>query len=471
LIKIKSFKSRPDLTGRSAVIDGKRKPNGRIPVMIDGEEEGLLLNDDLIETFHQCPNEKHSSGSGKLPVIWPHVKGVATPTVEWIHDEMFDSDFVDVVSSIGKGRDRSKPLQHTLESYFGSSLQAAATYFGSIRRLEDIMKWSELTSVKCSGTTEEGVDWKVTVFFNKSSNQRVNDWSIFLLNNPKWKVEMQHEVEKQTVPIICGPMIVVHQHPFSQLTPFTPENTVGVRGVYYNSDDEKEGVTTNSIQKQLYSMKYHPKNFETRLPLSARIKNSKTIDHRLKQLDGILSTCPKALRCHNCIIFEVNHRKNEITIQKLSVHLNSSTKTASAYHTERQAANIFLDKIAMCCQEQEVHFKDFFKTMLLYGILEVVNYGSKDCSCHCYHPSSTHHRHSHTKSNLYEKTADRHIPKAHPAKLSHPHLYEKFKDEPGEYIHPDIYRVIALRFCEKYGYGPEILKKIFHRDQISQVEL
>jgi hypothetical protein len=277
---------------------------------------------------------------------------------------------------------------------------------------------------------------------------------------------MQDEVEEQTLPIICGPIAVRHQHQLSQLTPFPSGNTaqerIQLRGLYYDSGEE--GITTNSIKKQLYSRRYHPENFKKGLPLPDQIKNSKKIDHRLKKIDGKLNKCAKNQKCHACIIFEVNHRQNEIRIQKLSVHLNSSTKTASAHHTSMQAVNTLLDQIAMCCQEQEVNPADFYKTMMLYGIIKTVDQGSKNCCCHCFHPSSTHHRHNHndTKSNLYKKTADRHIPKSHPAKLTHPHFYEKFKDQPGEYIHPDIYRVIALRFSEKYDYGSEM----FHRERM-----
>lgn len=87
LIKIKNLKSRPELNGRSGVIDGKTQDNGRFPIMCDGEKV-LSLKPDCIEVFYQCPNEKHNTKNGALPIIWPHTKKVPIPTIEWLHDDI-----------------------------------------------------------------------------------------------------------------------------------------------------------------------------------------------------------------------------------------------------------------------------------------------------------------------------------------------------------------------------------------------
>merc|ERR1712071_579033 len=64
--------------------------------MCDGEKL-LAIKEECIEVFNQCPTEDHKFEDGILSVIWPHVKGVATPTVEWLHDETLKTDSVNLL--------------------------------------------------------------------------------------------------------------------------------------------------------------------------------------------------------------------------------------------------------------------------------------------------------------------------------------------------------------------------------------
>ena len=142
LIKIKNIQSRPELNGKSGVVDGKQKDNGRYPIMCDGEKV-FSLKDDCMEVFHQCPTEKRPFENGMLSVIWPHVKGVATPTVEWLHDDNFGTNF----NLLGENWDK---MSSSGKEFVG--------------RLKRMMNWTDLHCINYDS---------VSVFFNGCSNQRV----------------------------------------------------------------------------------------------------------------------------------------------------------------------------------------------------------------------------------------------------------------------------------------------------------
>jgi len=273
LIKIKNLQSRPELNGRSGVIDGKRKDNERFPVMCDGEKV-ISLKEECIEIIQQCPNEEHVFENGMLPIIWPHVKHVPTPTIEWLFDETLKTDKINV---------------------FDKNLGKSLAWKQFQDRLQKRMNWTDLQCLSLEMTNDAKAvkgNTKMLMFHEKTSKQRVNDW----LEIGKWS-----GARKQWT--MRGPIIFMAQ--------------------FSKAQNER---SSNAIKRKLYSTRYHPDDY--RVGLKTERINYRS--HKLKGIFSETSICPKSLRCIHCIKFQVQHKTDERELKKVAEQLNVSKREASS---------------------------------------------------------------------------------------------------------------------------------------------
>lgn len=322
LIKIKNIKSRPELNGRSGVVDGKRRDNGRFPIMCDGEKV-LCLKYDCIEVVHQCPNEEHVFENGMLPIIWPHVKGVPTPTIEWLFDDFYlRTDEIDVFD---------QKCDETL----------AWKKFG--HRLQQRMNWANLQCLGFEMTNDAKTvkgKTKMLMFYERTSKQRVNDWLDYLLPISTWR-----NARKQLT--MRGPIVFMCQ--------------------FSKAQNER---SSNSMKQRLYGTRYHPDDYlhfseETYIDYTQERTNNERINYRYHKLNGIFtknSICPKHLRCIYCIKFEVQHKTYEREVKKVAKQLDLSKREAASNVHNSSGVGSHLQRL---CEDQGVEVEDFWSTAIM----------------------------------------------------------------------------------------------------------
>jgi len=321
LIKIKNLQSRPELNGRSGVIDGKRKDNERFPVMCDGEKV-ISLKEECIEIIQQCPNEEHVFENGMLPIIWPHVKHVPTPTIEWLFDETLKTDKINV---------------------FDKNLGKSLAWKQFQDRLQKRMNWTDLQCLSLEMTNDAKAvkgNTKMLMFHEKTSKQRVNDWLDYLLPVSMWR-----DARKQLT--MRGPMVFMCQ--------------------FSKAQNER---SSNSIKLKLYSTRYHPDDYlhfseETYTDYEQERTNNERINYRSHKLNGIFSEtsiCPKSLRCIHCIKFQVQHKTYERELKKVAEQLNLSKREASSNLHNKSGVGNNLERI---CKVHGVEVEDFWSTAIM----------------------------------------------------------------------------------------------------------
>ena len=281
LVKIKNIKSRPELNGQYGVITGEELENGRLPIMNPEQSHDITLKKECLDIIFQCPTKQEYPESGML--IWPKVKKVNTPTIQWLYDETLKSCFINVFeNSI-----RDKILNPwDVPMYEFDWLEKKLKKFND--RLRELLNWKD-PSMQCGVVNDgQGISNQFCVFYDKASKMAVNEW--IKCRHADIAVQWENEVR--------GPFIYVqHLHePYNQRG---TDNTNYHKGIFYNC------------------MYYDVSNDHTRKSIKNHLK---VADRARKAVTELAKTnvCPPSKRCNHCRRYQSLYLQNEKTINKIS---------------------------------------------------------------------------------------------------------------------------------------------------------
>lgn len=169
IVKFKNLVGKPEYNGRCGVIT-KQLPNGRFGVIVDASKIDLSFNEKNLQILSFCPNEQRLNTEGVL--IWPHVKGVNTPSMQWMDDSSLTKAFENPFDETGafKGSERD----------FYTSCWADEDRERVMKKYEDILieklGWNSPQMWMMTITSKGKIENKVCVYYDEDSEAPVNDW-------------------------------------------------------------------------------------------------------------------------------------------------------------------------------------------------------------------------------------------------------------------------------------------------------
>jgi len=169
IVKFKNLVGKPEFNGRCGVVI-KQLPNGRFNILNDASEVDLSFNEKNLQIISTCPNEHRLNTEGVL--IWPHVKGVNTPSMQWMDDssltKAFENPFVETGAFKGCNQD----------IYTGC--WADEDRERVMKKYEDILLeklgWNSPQMWMMTITSKGKIENKVCIYYDEDSEAPVNDW-------------------------------------------------------------------------------------------------------------------------------------------------------------------------------------------------------------------------------------------------------------------------------------------------------
>lgn len=152
VVKLFGLLNKPELNGRSGVIL-KKLDDDRFRITI-GEENDLALKESNLKLVEQCPYKNRLNITGIL--IWPHIKGVCEPSMQWMDDDKLTRSFVNLFDNVCKSQQSFKVQEG---SY--------------VKRLKKLLKWK--TPMIWLHTNGSADDNKLCVYWDADSKAPLND--------------------------------------------------------------------------------------------------------------------------------------------------------------------------------------------------------------------------------------------------------------------------------------------------------
>jgi len=268
IVKFKNLVGKPDFNGRCGVVK-KQLPNGRFNILNDASEIDLSFNEKNLQIISTCPNEQRLNTEGVL--IWPHVKGVNTPSMQWMNDPKLTKEFKNPYETDAIGRPAG--------AFKGCGIDIFTGMFDDedrekvMKKYEDILieklGWNTPQMWRHQITSKGILQNKIVIYYDEDSEAPVNDW----LNS-----RFNHSFITGIQPKIRGSFL------------------------YINQLDEKFGTVEETINHHkgiFHNLRYYERVPDYRtMDEKEHTKLSEKYCRRLLKIRTILPTCSK--KCDKC---------------------------------------------------------------------------------------------------------------------------------------------------------------------------
>lgn len=282
IIKFTGLISKPELNGRSGVIR-KAMENDRYRIMICDETD-LAIKESNLKPLEQCPSENRLNITGML--IWPHIKGVSAPSMQWMDDLCLTRSFINPFDKNGPFKHYwMQPHWQTAEDMFISPVVHDQWFTPSglseknrsvimrdyETRLKKLLNWKNpMMWINTSGASDNN---EMCVYWDGESTAPINDLV---------KTRYPNAASCGCVPEMRGPVVYIEGLQAKNIRDLNDPNAVSV-------------ASLNWQKAQFYNKRYHKLIFEE-IAEKKKAKMHRREDLRIMKVANCFPICEKPCR-------------------------------------------------------------------------------------------------------------------------------------------------------------------------------
>jgi len=169
IVKFKNLVEKSEYNGRCGVIR-KQLLNGQFGVIVDASEIDVSFNETNLQVISTCPNEDRLNIEGVL--IWPHVKGVNTPSMQWMDDSRLTKAFENPCDENGAFKGCETDLY--TRSWIDEDRERIMKKYEDI--LIEKLGWNSPQMWMHTTGSLGKIENKVCIYYDEDSVAPLNDW-------------------------------------------------------------------------------------------------------------------------------------------------------------------------------------------------------------------------------------------------------------------------------------------------------